>query len=102
MVVLHAKPLLPILARRGEEPAAKGPAERLVIPITTFQRHFHHGDAANAERPGILAWLVYAFVDVAVLAGSGVTLRMGALVAVSLLTKLVSAYLGALAASWRA
>ena len=48
-VVLQARPLLPILARRGEEPAAKGPAERLVIPITTFQRHVHHGDAANAE-----------------------------------------------------
>jgi len=53
-------------------------------------------------RPAILVWLVYAFVDVAVLAGSGVTLRIGALVAVSLLTKLVSAYLGALTASWRA
>ena len=53
-------------------------------------------------RPAILVWLVYAFVDVAVLAASGLTLRIGALVAVSLLTKLASAYLGALAASWRA
>lgn len=53
-------------------------------------------------RPAILVWLVYAFVDVAVLAASGLTLRIGALVAVSLLTKLVSAYLGGLAASWRA
>lgn len=48
-------------------------------------------------RPAILVWLVYAFVDVAVFAASGPTLRLGALVAVSLLTKLVSAYLGALA-----
>src|SRR5215210_3978988 len=40
-------------------------------------------------RPAILVWLVYALVDVAILAGSGgLTLRMGALVAVSLLTKL--------------
>ena len=53
-------------------------------------------------RPAILVWLVYAVVDVAVLVVSGVTLRSGALVAVSLLTKLVSAYLGALAASGRA
>jgi hypothetical protein len=53
-------------------------------------------------RPAILVWLVYAFVDVAIFAVSGPTLRMGALVAVSLLTKLVSVYVGALAASWQA
>ena len=53
-------------------------------------------------RPAIVVWLVYAFVDVAVFALSGPTLRIGALVAVSLLSKLASAYLGALAASWRA
>jgi hypothetical protein len=48
-------------------------------------------------RPAMVVWLVYTFVDVAVLAASGPTLRMSAVVAVSLLTKLVSAYLGALA-----
>ena len=48
-------------------------------------------------RPGIVVWLVYAIIDLAVVAASGVTLRMGALVAISLLTKLVSAYLGAVA-----
>ena len=53
-------------------------------------------------RPAIFVWLVYAFVDVAAFAASGPTLRMAAVVAVSLLTKLVSAYLGALAASGRA
>ena len=53
-------------------------------------------------RPALIVWLVYALVDVAVFVASGPTLRMGALVAVSLLTKLVSAYLGALAPSWRA
>ena len=47
-------------------------------------------------RPALIVWLVYAFVDVAIFVASGPTLRMGALVAVSLLTKLVSAYLGAL------
>ena len=53
-------------------------------------------------RPAIIVWMVYTFVDLAVLAGSGPTLRMGAFVAVSLLTKLASACLGALAVSWRA
>ena len=53
-------------------------------------------------RPAIFVWLVYAFVDVAAFAASGPTLRMAAVVAVSLLTKLVSAYLGALAAGGRA
>ena len=53
-------------------------------------------------RPAIVVWLVYALVDVAVLAASGLTSRIGVLVAVSLLTKLASAYLGGLAVSWRA
>jgi hypothetical protein len=53
-------------------------------------------------RPAIFVWLVYAVIDVALVAVSGPTSRMGALVAVPLLTKLVSAYLGALAAGWRA
>ena len=53
-------------------------------------------------RPAIVVWMVYTFVDLAVLAGSGLTVRMGAFVAVSLLTKLASACLGALAVSWRA
>jgi hypothetical protein len=49
-------------------------------------------------RSALLVWLVYAVVDVAVLAVSGPTARIGVLVAVSLLTKLVAAYVGALAA----
>ena len=48
-------------------------------------------------RPAMFVWMVYAFVDVAVFAMSGPTSRMGAVVAISLLTKLVSAYLGAVA-----
>lgn len=52
--------------------------------------------------PAMLVWLVYALIDLAVLAGSGPTLKISAVVAVSLLTKLASAYLGALAVSWRA
>jgi hypothetical protein len=53
-------------------------------------------------RPALLVWLVYTLVSLATLAASGPTLRSGAFVAVSVLTQLVSAYLGALAASWRA
>jgi hypothetical protein len=45
-------------------------------------------------RSALVVWLVYAVVDVAVFAASAPTLRMGVLVAISLLTKLVSAYLG--------
>ena len=52
--------------------------------------------------PGMVVWLVYALVDLAVFAALGQTSRIGALVAVSLLTKLASVYLGALAAGWRA
>jgi hypothetical protein len=46
-------------------------------------------------QPAMIVWAVYTVIDVAVFAASGPTLRMGAFVAVSLLTKLVSAYLGA-------
>ena len=46
-------------------------------------------------RPAIIVWLVYAVIDVAVLAASGLTLRISVLAAVSLFTKLGSAYLGA-------
>jgi hypothetical protein len=53
-------------------------------------------------RPAMIVWLVYALIDVAAMASSGLTPRMGALVAVSMLTKLGSAYLGGLAAGWRA
>ena len=53
-------------------------------------------------RPAIVVWMVYTIVDLGVLAGSGPTVRMGAFVAVSLLTKLAAACLGALVVSWRA
>jgi hypothetical protein len=46
-------------------------------------------------RAAMFVWLVYAVIDVAVLAASGPTWRIGALAGVSLLTKLGSAYLGA-------
>ena len=53
-------------------------------------------------RPAMVVWLIYAVIDVAIVAASGPTAKMGALVAVSLVTKLGSAYFGALTAGWRA
>jgi hypothetical protein len=53
-------------------------------------------------RPAVIVWLVYTVIDLAILLASGLTLRIGALFALSFLTKLGSAYLGALVASWRA
>lgn len=53
-------------------------------------------------RPAMVVWLVYALVTVATVAVSGPTLRSGVFVAVAALTQLVSACLGALAASGRA
>src|SRR5262245_58524407 len=49
-------------------------------------------------RPALVVWLVYTLVDVAISAAAGLTLRMCALVAVSLLAKLASVYVGALIA----
>lgn len=45
-------------------------------------------------RPALVVWLVYALVDTAVLVASGPTGRLGVLAAISLVTKLVAAYLG--------
>jgi hypothetical protein len=53
-------------------------------------------------RPALIVWLVYTVIDLAILLASGLTLRISALFALSFLTKLGSAYLGALVASWRA
>ena len=53
-------------------------------------------------RPGIIVWLIYVCVDLAVLTAAGLTLRMGLLFTVSFLTKLASVYFGALVASRRA
>ena len=53
-------------------------------------------------RPAVIVWLVYTVIDLTTLLASGLTLRIGALFALSSLTKLGSAYLGALVASWRA
>jgi hypothetical protein len=83
-----------IIVREGRPDPNGRPAWSKSLPLSdTF---------AVGVRPAIFVWLVYAFIDVAVLAASGPTLKIGALGAVSFLTKLASAYLGALVAGWRA
>src|SRR5215204_5021427 len=52
-------------------------------------------------RPAMLVWVIYTVIDVTIFAASRPTMRMSAFVAVSLLTKLASACLGALAAGSR-
>lgn len=53
-----------------------------------------------AIKAAILVWIFYALIDLSiVVAVGGITLSAAGLVAVSLLTKLVSAYFGGLSAS---
>ena len=52
-------------------------------------------------QPAMIVWLVYAAVDLAVLAASKPTSKMSGLVAVSLLTKLAAAYFGGVTAGGR-
>jgi hypothetical protein len=58
-------------------------------------------DIKSGGQSAIVVWLAYAVIDLGVLAASGLTFRVGILVAVSLLTKLAAVYFGALVASWR-
>jgi hypothetical protein len=55
-------------------------------------------EAGLGVRSAIIVWLVYVIIDLAVLAPSGMTRRIGVLFTISFLTKLAAAYLGALVA----
>ena len=55
-------------------------------------------DAKWAVLSALIIWLTYAVIDLAMVAMSGLTLRIGVLVAISLLTKLAAVYCGALVA----
>jgi hypothetical protein len=46
-------------------------------------------------QPALLVWLIYTLVDFAIIASSGLTVRISVIFVVSFLTKLASAYLGA-------
>jgi len=59
-------------------------------------------EPAFGVKAAVLIWLVYALIDVTVLAIAGFTLRLAILSLVSLVTKLGAAYLGGILASRRA
>jgi hypothetical protein len=52
-------------------------------------------DGQFAIQSALLVWTAYAVIDLAILVGSGLTPRLAALLAVSLVTKLGAVYLGA-------
>jgi hypothetical protein len=51
-----------------------------------------------AVKAGLVVWLTYALIDISVLLAAGLTASIAVLFAVSFLTKLAAAYLGALVA----
>src|SRR5262245_42966701 len=55
-------------------------------------------DVTLAVQSALIIWLTYAVIDLAILALSGLTPRIGVLAAISLLTKLTAVYCGALVA----
>jgi hypothetical protein len=59
-------------------------------------------DGDLGVKSALILWVTYAIIDLAIVAASGLTMRIGVLVAASLITKLIAALLGALVAGWRA
>jgi hypothetical protein len=59
-------------------------------------------DVGRGVQSAMIVWLAYAVIDLAILAASGLTARIGVLFAVSFLTKLAAVYLGAVFAAGRA
>ena len=55
-----------------------------------------------AVKAALAVWVAYTLIDIAVLVAAGLTTRVAVLFAVSILTKLAAAYLGALAGAPRA
>jgi hypothetical protein len=73
------------------------------MPLMFFAGMWMGGfwDVKLAVPSALIIWLTYVVIDLAVLVASGLTLRIGVLFAVSVLTKLAAAYGGALVAGWR-
>lgn len=55
--------------------------------------------AANRVKAALAVWLVYLLLDFVIVSAAGVLIPMAAVIAISLATKLVGAYLGGLAAA---
>ena len=49
-----------------------------------------------AVKSAIVIWFIYTIVDLAIIAAAGATAKIGILVGISLLTKLIAAYAGAI------
>jgi hypothetical protein len=56
-------------------------------------------EAGLGIRAALIVWLTYAAIDLGILAAFGITPRIAALTAVSLLTKLAAVYAGSLVSS---
>lgn len=72
------------------------------IPLFYFVCRWIGGkwEKAFAVKAAISVWIVYALIDLSIVAAvGGITLSAAGLVAVSMITKLISAYLGGLSAS---
>ena len=74
------------------------------IPLMFFAALWVGGfwSASLAVPSALIMWLTYAVIDVGVAVAWGLSARVIAVVAVSMLTKLAAAYAGGLVASWRA
>jgi hypothetical protein len=74
------------------------------IPIFYFVCRWISGkwESNFAVKAALLVWLVYVLIDLSILTAAGFTLRLAVIAAISLLTKLASAYLGGLAGSKKA
>ena len=74
------------------------------MPLMFFAGMWMGGfwDVRLAIPSALIIWLTYAVIDLAIMVASGLTLRIGVIIAVSLLTKLVAAYGGALVVAGRA
>jgi len=71
------------------------------IPIFYFVCRWISGkwESDLALKAALLVWFVYVLIDLSILTAAGFTLRLAVIAAISLATKLASAYLGGLAGS---
>jgi hypothetical protein len=71
------------------------------IPLFYFVCRWLGGKLESnfAVKAALLIWVVYTLIDVSVLTAAGLNMRLAVLAAISMTTKLLSAYFGALAAS---
>jgi hypothetical protein len=71
------------------------------IPLFYFVCRWLGGrwEANFAIKSALLVWLVYALIDISVIAAAGATVQLAVLAAISMATKFMAAYLGGSAAA---